>query len=134
MSIEFFGKTLSGPFTVPSGIVTTAAPIMQYMFDHMPEIGVITTKSIGMEPREGYREPVLSRYAPGCFVNAVGLTNPGAHKSAEIMAELRVPEDRFLLTSIFGGSIAEFVEVAKMLILLSLGLTVIGRRSLIRAS
>jgi dihydroorotate dehydrogenase electron transfer subunit/dihydroorotate dehydrogenase (NAD+) catalytic subunit len=122
LSTEFFGKTLSGPFTIPSGIVTTAVPIMQYMFDHMPEVGVVTTKSIGLEPREGYREPVLSQYAPGCFVNAVGLTNPGAHKSAEIMAELKVPADRFLLTSIFGGSIAEFVEVAKILAPVSDGL------------
>ena len=115
MSIEFFGKSLSGPFTIPSGIVSTAVPIMQYIFDHMPEVGVITTKSIGPEPRDGYREPVFSQYAPGCFVNAVGLTNPGPERSAELMAELNVPEDRFLLTSIFGGSIAEFVEVAKIL-------------------
>jgi dihydroorotate dehydrogenase electron transfer subunit/dihydroorotate dehydrogenase (NAD+) catalytic subunit len=122
LSTEFFGKTLSGPFTIPSGIVTTAVPIMQYIFDHMPEVGVITTKSIGLEPRAGYREPVLSQYAPGCFVNAVGLTNPGAHKSAEVMAQLRVPEDRFLLTSIFGGSVAEFVEVAKILAPVSDGL------------
>ena len=122
MSIAFFGKTLSGPFTIPSGIVTTAVPIMQYIFDHMPEVGVITTKSIGPEPRLGYREPVLSQYAPGCFVNAVGLTNPGPEKSAELMAELQVPEDRFLLTSIFGGSIAEFVEVAKILAPVSDGL------------
>lgn len=122
MSTEFFGKTLSGPFTIPSGIVTTAVPIMQYIFDHMPEVGVITTKSIGLEPRAGYREPVLSQYAPGCFVNAVGLTNPGAHKSAEVMAQLRIPEDRFLLTSIFGGSIAEFVEVARILAPVSDGL------------
>ncbi|GAB3291543.1 tRNA-dihydrouridine synthase [Parahaliea aestuarii] len=122
MTIEFFGKTLSGPFTVPSGIVTTAVPIIQYVFDHMPEVGVVTTKSIGLEPRLGYREPVLSQYAPGCFVNAVGLTNPGAHKSAELMAELKVPADRFLLTSIFGGSVAEFVEVAKILAPVSDGL------------
>lgn len=122
MNTEFFGKTLSGPFTIPSGIVTTAVPIMQYIFDHMPEVGVITTKSIGLEPRAGYREPVLSQYAPGCFVNAVGLTNPGAHKSAELMAQLKVPADRFLLTSIFGGSIAEFVEVAKILAPVSDGL------------
>jgi dihydroorotate dehydrogenase (NAD+) catalytic subunit len=122
LNIEFFGKTLSGPFTIPSGIVTTAVPIMQYIFDHMPEVGVITTKSIGLEPRAGYREPVLSQYAPGCFVNAVGLTNPGAHKSLELMKQLRVPEDRFLLTSIFGGSIAEFVEVAKILAPVSDGL------------
>ncbi len=122
MSTQFFGKTLSGPFTIPSGIVSTAVPIIQYIFDHIPEVGVLTTKSIGLEPRAGYREPILSQYAPGCFVNAVGLTNPGAHKSAELMAQLRVPEDRFLLTSIFGGSIAEFVEVAKIMAPVSDGL------------
>ncbi|MBA6413426.1 tRNA-dihydrouridine synthase [Parahaliea sp. F7430] len=122
MTIEFFGKTLSGPFTVPSGIVSTAVPIIQYIFDHMPEVGVLTTKSIGLEPRLGNREPVLSQYAPGCFVNAVGLTNPGAHKSAELMAQLKVPEDRFLLTSIFGGSVEEFVEVAKIMAPVSDGL------------
>lgn len=122
MSTEFFGKTLSGPFTIPSGIVSTAVPIIQYIFDHMPEVGVLTTKSIGLEPRAGYREPVLSQYAPGCFVNAVGLTNPGARQSAELMADLRVPEDRFLLTSVFGGSIAEFVEVARIMAPVSDGL------------
>jgi dihydroorotate dehydrogenase subfamily 1 len=118
----FFGKTLSGPFTIPSGIVTTAVPIIQYILDHVPEVGVVTTKSIGLEPRAGYREPVLSQYAPGCFVNAVGLTNPGAHLSAELMAELKIPDDKFLLTSIFGGSIDEFVAVAKIMAPVSDGL------------
>ncbi len=120
--MDFFGRTLSGPFTIPSGIVSTATPIIQYIFDHMPEVGVVTTKSIGLEPRAGYREPVLSQYAPGCFVNAVGLTNPGAHASLETLGQLRVPEDRFLLTSIFGGSVEEFVEVATLLAPVSHGL------------
>ena len=122
MKTAFFGKTLSGPFTIPSGIVTTATPIIQYVFDHMPEVGVVTTKSIGLEPRAGYREPVLSQYAPGCFVNAVGLTNPGAHESLELLAALQVPADRFLLTSIFGGSVEEFVAVATILAPISDGL------------
>lgn len=121
-NLEFFGKTLSGPFTIPSGIVTTAVPIMQYIFDNMPQVGVVTTKSIGPDPRAGNREPVYSQYAPGCFVNAVGLTNPGARESAKIMAQLKVPKDRFLLTSIFGGSIEEFVEVAKIMAPVSDGL------------
>jgi dihydroorotate dehydrogenase subfamily 1 len=115
LNTEFFGKTLSGPFTIPSGIVTTATSIIQYVFDHMPEVGVVTTKSIGLQPRLGNREPVLSQYAPGCFVNAVGLTNPGAQESVALLGKLRVPEDRFLLVSIFGGSLEEFVEVAKLL-------------------
>jgi dihydroorotate dehydrogenase (NAD+) catalytic subunit len=122
LNTDFFGKTLSGPFTIPSGIVTTATPIIQYIFDHMPEVGVVTTKSIGLKPRLGNREPVFSQYAPGCFVNAIGLTNPGAEKSAELMAALEIPADRFLLTSIFGGSIEEFVAVAKLLAPVSDGL------------
>ena len=82
----------------------------------MPEVGVITTKSIGPEPRAGYREPVFSQYAPGCFVNAVGLTNPGAERSLELLGQLNsTRSDRFLLTSIFGASVEEYVEVAKIL-------------------
>ncbi len=115
MSSHFLGKAISGPFTVPSGIVATAVPIIEYFFQHIPQVGVMTTKSIGLEPRLGYREPILSQYAPGCFVNAVGLTNPGARVSAEFFAELQVPADRFFLVSIFGGSVEEFVEVAKIL-------------------
>lgn len=115
MTTEFFGKRLSGPFTIPSGIVTTAGPIMQYFLDHVPEVGVLTTKSIGPVPRAGNREPVYSQYAPGCFVNAVGLTNPGPEASREVLAGLNVPEDRFLLASIFGGTVEEFVAVAREL-------------------
>lgn len=115
MKTEFLGKTLSGPFTIPSGIVTCSANIIQRVFDTMPEVGVLTTKSIGPEPRLGYREPILTQYEPGQFTNAVGLTNPGADKSAELLAELEIPEDRFLLISIFGGSVEEYVEVARKL-------------------
>ncbi len=115
MKTEFLGKTLSGPFTIPSGIITCSANIIQRFFDTMPEVGVLTTKSIGPEPRLGYREPILTQYEPGHFTNAVGLTNPGADKSAELLAELTIPEDRFLLISIFGGSVEEYVEVAKKL-------------------
>ena len=115
MLTEFLGKQLSGPFTIPSGIVTTTPSIIQRVIDTMPEVGVITTKSIGFEPRPGYRGPIYSQYAPGCFVNAVGLTNPGVEQALLGLRELRIPEDRFLLVSIFGGSVDEFVAVARRL-------------------
>ena len=122
MTYPFLGKTLSGRFTIPSGIVTTAPSIMQYFLNEVPQIGVLTTKSIGLEPRLGNREPVYSQYAPGCFVNAVGLTNPGAIASATLLSKLSIPEDRFLLTSIFGGSVEEFVAVAQIMATCSDGL------------
>ena len=119
---EFLGKSISGPFTIPSGIIATAAPIIQYLFDRVPEIGVMTTKSIGPVPRSGNREPIMTQYAPGCFMNAVGLTNPGAKAGLEQLSTLRVPNDRFLLTSIFGGSVEEIVAVARLLAPVSDGL------------
>lgn len=119
---SFLGKKISGPFTIPSGIVATAMPIIQYLFDHVPQVGVMTTKSIGPVPRPGNREPIMTCYAPGCYMNAVGLTNPGAEEAARQFSQLRVPEDRFLLTSIFGGSIDDFVQVAKLLAPVSDGL------------
>ncbi len=119
---EFLGKSISGPFTIPSGIIATAAPIIQYLFDRVPQIGVMTTKSIGPVPRPGNREPIMTQYAPGCFMNAVGLTNPGAEASLEQLSALRVPDDRFLLTSIFGGSVEEIVAVARLLAPVSDGL------------
>ena len=112
---EFLGKNLSGPFTIPSGIVTCSTNIINRFFDLIPEVGVLTTKSIGPEPRQGYREPILTQYQPGCFTNAVGLTNPGVEKSAELLAQLAIPPDRFLLISIFGASVEEYVDVAKKL-------------------
>ena len=122
MTTKFLGKNLSGPFTIPSGIVTTATSIIQYVIDHMPQVGVITTKSVGLSPRSGNREPVYSQYAPGCLVNAVGLTNPGAETAAKLMGELNIPDDRFLLTSIFASSVEEFVEVAKIMAPVSNGI------------
>ena len=115
MTYEFLGKTVSGPFTIPSGIVTTAPSIIQRIMRDVPAVGVITTKSIGLEPRVGNREPIYSQYAPGSFVNAVGLTNPGAYASLEALSKLDVPDDKFLLVSIFGGSVEEFVTTATLL-------------------
>jgi len=103
------------PFTIPSGIVTAEVSCLERMARKIPELGILTTKSIGPEPREGNREPILAQYAPGCFINAVGLTNPGAEKFAEQLSKVNFPKDKFLLASIFGKNAEEFVYVAKTL-------------------
>ena len=109
------GKTVRGRFLIPSGIRCTHAATIRKCFLEVPSIGVITTKSISTQPRKGYREPIYARYAPGCYINAVGLANPGA---AQFLAEcegLDVPDDKFLLVSIFGSDVESFVEAARTL-------------------
>ncbi|MBU0898959.1 MAG: dihydroorotate dehydrogenase [Nanoarchaeota archaeon] len=113
---ELLGKSISGPFTIPSGIVTTEPSVIRRIADDIPEIGIITTKSISVEPREGNREPIITQYAPLCFANAVGLRNPGAEKFAEGLAEISpLPDDKFLMVSIFGGNKDEFLGAAEYL-------------------
>jgi len=114
MADKFLGKSISGCFTIPSGIVTTNVKVIEKIANEIPEIGVITTKSIGISPRDGNREPIFAQYAPGCFVNAVGLTNPGAEEFVKRLSKINIPEDRFLLVSIFGKDADEFVSVAKI--------------------
>lgn len=103
------------PFTIPSGIITTEASTLERIANEIPEIGVLTTKSIGLNPREGNREPILAEYAPYCFTNAVGLTNPGAEEFSRRLARINIPNDKFLLVSVFGKDAVEFATVTEML-------------------
>jgi len=110
------GLGIKAPFTVPSGIVTTVPAVMSRIAREVPEIGFITTKTISLEPREGYREPVLYEYYPGCFVNAVGLTNPGARSFLDTMRpRLPLHDHKPLVVSIMGSNPAEFLECAEIL-------------------
>lgn len=111
----FCGKEISGPFTITSGIITTEVSILKKIADEIPEIGILTTKSIGLEPREGNKEPIIAQYNFSSFINAVGLTNKGANQFAKELEKIKIPENRFLLCSIFGSNKEEFYRVAEKL-------------------
>ena len=104
------------PITIPSGIVMTDPKVAERLMKMIPEIGIWTTKSIGSELRAGNREPILYQYNPRSWVNAVGLTNPGCEKFNDELTNVEIPKDRFVLGSIFGGNVDEFIYVAETLI------------------
>lgn len=107
---------IKSPFTIPSGIVTTVPSVLARIARDVPEIGFLTTKTISVYPREGYREPILHEYYPGCFVNAVGLANPGAESFlASIKRFLPLHGNKPLLVSIMGSDAREFVQCASIL-------------------
>lgn len=98
-----------------TGIITTELSCLERIARRIPQLGILTTKSIGPEPRAGNREPILAQYMPQGFVNAVGLTNPGAEEFAKKLSIIAFPPDKFLLASIFGKDESEFVYVAETL-------------------
>ncbi|MBI4877642.1 MAG: tRNA-dihydrouridine synthase [Acidobacteria bacterium] len=105
-------KTVRGRFVIPSGIRCTRAATIHKCFQEVTAVGVVTTKSISAQPRAGYREPIYARYAPGCYINAVGLANPGARAYRAEFDGLEIPPDKFLLVSIFGSDLESFLEAA----------------------
>ncbi len=103
-------------FTIPSGIVTTHPAVIARIAADIPEIGLLTTKTISLQPREGYREPILTEYYPGCFANAVGLANPGARAFRAAMEPcLPLHGNKPLVVSIMGADADEFLAVASVL-------------------
>ncbi|MFH1133909.1 MAG: dihydroorotate dehydrogenase [Nanoarchaeota archaeon] len=111
----FFGKRISGPFTIPSGIAMTQAQAIERLAREIPELGILTTKSIGPEPKEGNKDPIIAQYDEQglSFVNAVGLANPGSEAFAAQLSIISLPPDRFLLASIFGSTPDEISKVTR---------------------
>ena len=110
------GLEVKSPFTIPSGIVTTVPSVIARIAHDVPAIGFLTTKTLSSEPRSGYREPVLHEYYPGCFVNAVGLANPGARNFLRAMQPLLpLHDNKPLIVSIMGKGAEEFLECAHIL-------------------
>lgn len=109
-------KEVKGLFATVSGIGTTTSDIIYFWAKKIPQLGIITTKSIGKEPKEGNTEPILCQVGNRSFRNAVGLANPGCEAFAQELKEIYpLPDGKFLLTSIFGKTAEELCYVAKAL-------------------
>jgi len=108
LETEIAGLKLKNPTILASGILGISA-------DYLMEIahagaGAVTTKSVGLRPREGYKNPTVIQVECG-VLNAVGLPNPGIQKFVEEIREmpsLGIP----LILSIYGFSPEEYSEAA----------------------
>ncbi len=105
-----------GEFVIPSGIIASTPDEIVRVAESTESVGVITTKSIGLTERDGYKEPIVAGVG-GSLVNAVGLSNPGVAAFAEEMASIGAlsavrKRGKLVMASIFGGTEAEFAEVA----------------------
>ncbi len=109
LAIELCGIKLRNPTMLASGIMgTTAASLVRIA---RAGAGAVVTKSTGLVPREGHRNPTVVEIEQG-LLNAIGLANPGV---AEFVQELRgvsgtgVP----VVASVYGLSIEEYAKAAR---------------------
>jgi len=92
-----------------SGIMDEDAGSMQRIIDC--GAGAIVTKSIGMQPRDGYANPTVLELEYG-LLNAMGLPNPGIEQYGQEMKKLRSSTTP-IIGSIFGANEKEFTLLAE---------------------
>ena len=110
LAIEIAGLKLANPTMLASGILGMSGLTLKRAAD--AGAGAVVTKSVGLEPREGYSNPTVVQAECG-LLNAVGLPNPGVHYFSEAIREakeLGVP----IIVSVYGFSSEEFAEAARV--------------------
>ena len=113
LSVNFCGVRLRNPTVLASGILGLSEDLLVRVGE--AGAGAVVTKSCGLKPRAGYRNPVIADWGAG-LINAVGLSNPGVEATAD---EIRIAKRKLkpmgvaVIASIFAESIWDFGLVAE---------------------
>jgi dihydroorotate dehydrogenase (NAD+) catalytic subunit len=110
LAVDIAGLHLRNPTILASGVLGISGSTLRHAGD--AGAGAVITKSLGLKPRVGYRNPTIVEVEGG-LLNAMGLPNPGAEEFAneiKIAKEGKAP----VIASIFGSSLEEFAVVARI--------------------
>jgi len=110
LEIEVAGLKLRNPTMLAAGILGLTSGTLREVAQ--AGAGAVVTKSVGLRPRKGYKNPVVVQVECG-LINAMGLPNPGIHAFKEVISEtkdLGIP----LIASIYGFSPEEYAEAASI--------------------
>ncbi|RDJ32492.1 MAG: dihydroorotate dehydrogenase [Crenarchaeota archaeon] len=76
---------LERPIMLASGILGISLDVFKRI--HQSGAGAVVTKSLSKEPWEGYPNPTIFSVKGGGWINAVGLSNPGATNFAKMISQ-----------------------------------------------
>ena len=108
LSTDLAGLQLRNPTMLASGFLGISQDVFNKIY--RSGAGAVVSKSISIEPFEGYRNPTLVSLEECSYINAVGLANPGAEAfSREIAFNKNVP----IIVSLVGSSEDEFPPMIK---------------------
>jgi len=116
LSTNLVDIAMKNPLVLASGVMGTSPTLLERAA--LSWAGAVTTKSCGLQAREGHSNPVMAAWEHG-LINAIGLTNPGVEEEIELLKTARQrlePLGVPLFASIFAGTKDEFSEIAKKIV------------------
>lgn len=107
LSIEIAGMHFRNPLLLASGFLGISQEIFNRLY--RSGLGAVVSKSISVDPMEGYKGPTIVSINQKSYLNAIGLSNPGADAFSEEISSNTVP----LIISLVGSSETEFPNLIK---------------------
>jgi dihydroorotate dehydrogenase (NAD+) catalytic subunit len=107
---EFLGRRLESPLVLPAGILGMSHGSLRFALDK--GYGLVTSKSLSLEPRAGHEGPVVARFDGG-ILNSMGLCNPGIDEGLREVAEFTAMTGAPVLVSLFAVNRPDFEELAR---------------------
>ncbi|MCK5787433.1 MAG: dihydroorotate dehydrogenase, partial [Chlamydiia bacterium] len=74
--------------------------------------GIVTSKSLTLEPRTGHKGPVVAEFEGG-FLNCMGLCNPGIIDGIAEIDEFKKRSDISVIASVFATNTKDFLKLTK---------------------
>ena len=108
LSTSIGSLTLERPTILASGILGISLDVFKRL--HSAGAGAVVTKSLSKEPWDGYPNPTIFSVKGGGWINAVGLSNPGAENFAEM---IRSNENVPIIVSLVGSVEDDFEFMIK---------------------
>ena len=99
---------LDRPVMLASGILGISLDVFNRLY--RSGAGAVVTKSLSKEPWEGYPNPTIFSVKGGGWINAVGLSNPGAPNFAKMIES---NQDVPIIVSLVGSIPEEFEMMVK---------------------
>lgn len=107
LSIKIAGMHFRNPLLLASGFLGISQEIFNRLY--RSGLGAVVSKSISVDPMEGYKGPTIVSINQKSYLNAIGLSNPGADAFSEEISSNTVP----LIVSLVGSSETEFPNLIK---------------------
>lgn len=110
LSTEFLGLKLKSPLVLPAGVMGMSFSGLQ--ISSQKGAGLVTSKSLTLEPRSGHEGPVVAEFEGG-ILNSMGLCNPGIEAGLAEINEFKQRSGTPVIVSVFATSTNDFLELTE---------------------
>lgn len=110
LKTKFLGIEVNSPLVLPAGIMDMSFSGLDISAKN--GAGIVTSKSLTLEPRRGHKGPVVAEFESG-LLNAMGLCNPGIVDGITEINQFKERSDTPVIVSVFATNVDDFYELTK---------------------